>query len=251
MRITWSAVFIVAMAALVRAADSIPATGGDIVITPIMHASVQIEHAGMVIQVDPYSKGDLSQAAQADLVLVTDIHGDHMDPPAIATVRKPGAQVVMPAAVRDAAGDAIPGPMTIIANGETKTVSGVSIEAIPMYNLPAPGQDPSEVRHTKGRGNGYVVTIGGKRLYFAGDTQCTPEMRALENIDAAFLPMNPPNTMLPSEAAECARAFEPTIAYPFHYRGQKPEDFAAALKGSPVEVRILSGWYPAGTPDAR
>lgn len=239
------------MGAALAAADTIPATGGDIRVTPIMHASVQIEYAGIVIQVDPYSKGDLSRALPADLIVVTDIHGDHMDPPAIAKLRKPGARVVMPAAVQRESAGAIPDPIVVMANGETRTVLGATIEAVPMYNIPAAGQDPSQVRHTKGRGNGYIVTLGGKRLYFAGDTGCTPEMRALKNIDAAFLPMNPPNTMLPSEAAECARAFKPKIAYPYHYRGQKPEDFAAALKDTAVEVRILSGWYPAGTPDAR
>ena len=112
-----------------------------------------------------------------------------------------------------------------------------------MYNLqrgPAAGQ----LFHTKGRGNGYVITIGGKRLYFAGDTECTPEMKALKNIDVAFLPMNLPYTMPPSEAADCAKAFQPKIVYPYHFQGQKVEDFQAALKGSGIDVRVLN-WYPA------
>ena len=242
MRAIFSLTLAAAMAVAVMAADNIPATGGDIVVTPITHGNVQVEHGGTVVIVDPWSRGDLSMAKPADVILVTDIHGDHLDPEAIAKVRKPGAPVVMPAAVQQEAGDAIPGPAVVMANGETRTVAGVTIEAVAMYNV-RPNPETGEIRHTKGRGNGYIVTLGGKRLYFAGDTECTREMRALTKIDAAFLPMNPPNTMPPAEAAECASAFKPVIAYPYHHRGQDPKEFAAGLEGQPVEVRILD-WYP-------
>lgn len=211
---------------------------GDITITPIMHASLQIEYNGKVIHVDPVGQGDYSKAKQADLILVTDIHEDHLDPSTIARLRKQGAPVVVPAA----AASKIESP-TVMANGETKTVAGISIEAVPMYNLqrgPAQGQ----LYHTKGRGNGYILTLGAKRLYIAGDTECTPEMRALKDIDIAFIPMNLPYTMPPSEAAECVKAFKPKVVYPYHYRGQNPEEFKAALKGEPIEVRLLN-WYPS------
>lgn len=209
---------------------------GDIRVTAITHASFQLEYGGKVIHVDPTSPGDYSAAKQADLVLVTDIHEDHLDPAAIAKVRKAGAPVVAPAA----AADKIDNP-TVIANGETKSVAGISIEAVPMYNLqrgPAPGQ----LFHTKGRGNGYVLTLGSRRVYIAGDTECTDEMRALKDIDAAFVPMNLPYTMPPSEAAACVKAFKPKVVFPYHYRGQNPEEFRDALKGEPVEVRLLK-WY--------
>jgi L-ascorbate metabolism protein UlaG (beta-lactamase superfamily) len=117
-----------------------------------------------------------------------------------------------------------------------------------MYNLTR-GPSAGQLFHTKGRGNGYIVTLGGKRLYFAGDTECTAEMKALKNIDAAFIPMNLPYTMTPAEAADCVKAFKPKIAYPYHFQGQKPEEFLEALRGSGVDVRILN-WYPA-TPGAR
>jgi len=194
----------------------VPAAGGNITITPIQHAGVQVEYGGKVIQVDP-AQGDFSKAKPGDLVLVTDIHGDHLNPDLIAKVRKPVAPVVMPAAVQKQAGDKIPAPVEVLANGQTKTVAGVSIEAVPMYNLqrgPAAGQ----LFHDKGRGNGYIVTLGGKRVYFAGDTECTPEMKALKNIDVVFIPMNLPYTMPPSEAAECVKAFKPKIAIPYHYQ---------------------------------
>jgi L-ascorbate metabolism protein UlaG (beta-lactamase superfamily) len=103
---------------------------------------------------------------------------------------------------------------------------------------------PSEQFHTKGRGNGYIVTLGGTRMYIAGDTACTPEMKALKNIDVAFIPMNLPYTMTPAEAADCVKVFKPKVAIPYHFQGQKPEDFSSALQGSGVEVRILN-WYPA------
>jgi L-ascorbate metabolism protein UlaG (beta-lactamase superfamily) len=219
------------------ATQSAPADG-EVRVTPITHASLQLEYGGRVIHVDPTSPGDYSKAAQADLILVTDIHPDHLDPAAIAKVRKPGAPVVAPSA----AAEKIENP-TVIANGETKTVAGISIEAVPMYNLqrgPAPGQ----LFHTKGRGNGYILTLGSKRVYVAGDTECTDEMRALKDIDIAFVPMNLPYTMPPAEAAECVKAFKPKVVYPYHYRGQNPEEFKAALKDVPVEVRLLE-WYPA------
>jgi L-ascorbate metabolism protein UlaG (beta-lactamase superfamily) len=217
---------------------------GDIRVTAITHASFELEYGAKVIHIDPTSPGDYSKAKQADLILITDIHPDHLDPAAIAKVRKPGAPVVAPSA----AAEKIESP-TVIANGETKTVAGIPIKAVPMYNLkrgPAPGQ----LFHPKGRGNGYILTLGSKRVYVAGDTECTDEMRALKNIDIAFVPMNLPYTMPPSEAAECVKAFRPKVVYPYHYRGQNPEEFKAALKGEPIEVRLLD-WYPpkpAGAP---
>src|SRR5882724_10655987 len=181
----------------------VAAKGGDITITPLMHASVQIEHAGKVIQIDR-AMGDMTNAKAADLILVTDIHDDHLKPGRIRRLRKPEAPVVVPEAVRAQAGTQIAAPLEVLANGEKKTVAGFDVEAVPMYNVKnefAPGQP----YHTKGRGNGYVITVGGKRLFFAGDTECVPEIKALKNIYVAFIPMNLPYTMPPSEAAECVK----------------------------------------------
>jgi L-ascorbate metabolism protein UlaG (beta-lactamase superfamily) len=217
--------------------DTLPATGGDIQITPIMRASVQIEFAGKVIQVDPIAKTEPKQ--QADLILVTDIHPDNLDPDEIAKIRKPGAPVVMPAAAATQAGAKVPAPTIVMANGETKTAADISIVAVPAYNARR-GPKPGEFYHPKGRANGYVVTLGGKRLYFAGDTECTPEMRDLKNIDVAFVPINMPTTMTPAEAAECVKAFQPKIVYPYHYDGQKGDEafFRAFLKGTQIEARV-------------
>jgi L-ascorbate metabolism protein UlaG (beta-lactamase superfamily) len=221
--------------------NTIPADEGPITFTAIQHASVQVEWSGRVIQVDP-AQGDFSRAKPADMVILTDIHGDHLNTDIVARIRKSGGPVVMPEAVRAQVGDKIPGPIQVMENGQKKEIFSIPIEAVPMYNLTR-GPSAGQFFHTKGRGNGYVLTMGGKRVYFAGDTECTPEMKALKNIDVAFLPMNLPYTMTPVEAADCAKVFKPKIVYPYHYQGQKPEEFEAALKGSGIEVRMLN-WYP-------
>ena len=247
MRLWLGAAALVAAYGTVVAADTIPASGGNIEITPMAHAHVQIEYAGKVIHIDPTTMGSLSMVKPADIVLITDIHGDHMDPAAIDRVKKATTAYVAPAALADR----FPGTTTLIANGETKTVEGVQITAVGAYNLtrgPAAGQ----LYHTKGRGNGYVLTLGGKRIYFAGDTECVPEIKALTNIDAAFLPMNLPFTMTPQEAADCVKAFKPKTVYAYHYRQQgldpvdkNMQDFVAALKGVPgIDVK-MANFYPA------
>jgi L-ascorbate metabolism protein UlaG (beta-lactamase superfamily) len=243
-------VFVIAIAAAVVAAnqtDTVPASGGDIQITPIMHSSVQIEYAGKVIQADPvaaYDNVDLPLLGKfdalkpADLILITDIHPENLDIAEIMKLRKPGAPVVMPAAVATEAGTKIPAPTVVMANGDTKTVAEVSIEAVPMYNMQH-GPKPGELYHPKGRGDGYIVTLGGKRLYFMGDTECTPEAKAVKNIDVAFVTMNMPQTMTPGDAAECLKAFQPKIAYPYHYEGQKRDEafLKALLRGASVDFR--------------
>jgi L-ascorbate metabolism protein UlaG (beta-lactamase superfamily) len=244
-------VFVTALAVVSAAAkqqtDSLPADGGDIQITPIMHSSVQLEYAGKVIQVDPVAKfddvelpllGKFNAMKPADLILVTDIHPENLDTDEIAKLRKPGAPVVVPAAVATQAGAKISAP-TVMANGDVKTVAGISIEAVPMYNI-VHGLKPGEPYHPKGRGNGYILTLGGKRIYFSGDTECTPEIEALKNIDVAFLPMNMPTTMTPAEVVDCVKAFQPKIFYPYHYEGQKRDEALtkAFLKGTPVEIRV-------------
>jgi L-ascorbate metabolism protein UlaG (beta-lactamase superfamily) len=239
-RFGWTAVAVAAAGTLAmaqaKASDTIPASGGAITITPINHATLQIAHAGHVIDIDPVAQGTYTDLAAPDIILITDIHGDHLDPATVAKLKKATTTIVAPAAAAARLEGAL-----VIGNGGTKTVDGVAIEAVPMYNLtrgPAPGQ----LFHDKGRGNGYIVALGGKRIYVAGDTECVPEMKALKNIDVAFVPMNLPYTMTPSEAAECVKAFKPKIVYPYHYRGSNLDEFASALKDSGIEVRVRD-WY--------
>ena len=240
MRLFLGLIFATAIAVVVAAqTDTIPATGGDIQITPMMRMSVQIEHAGIVIQVDPTAESLDSQAKPADLILVTDIHPDNYDPDQIAKLRNAGALVVMPEAVATLAAGEIATPMRVVSNGETITVGAITVEAVPMYNLQR-GPTPGEAYQPKGRGNGYLVTLGGKRLYFAGKTECTPEMKALQDIEVAFVPLEMPETMPPFEAGECVTAFQPKTVYAYHYAGHKNDEafFRAVLRTTPIVVRV-------------
>jgi L-ascorbate metabolism protein UlaG (beta-lactamase superfamily) len=209
---------------------------GPLKLTAIRHASFMLEAGGKVVHVDPWSQGDYTGLPKADVLLITDSHGDHFDLKAIEMVRRPDTIVIAPPVVAEKFSGA-----RALRNGETAEAAGFRIEAIPMYNLkrgPAEGQ----VFHAKGRGNGYVLSWGGFRLYISGDTEVTPEMRALENVDAALICMNLPYTMPPEEAAEGVKAFHPKVAIPYHYRGSDLQVFQKALAGSGVEVKILD-WY--------
>ena len=231
---------IAAMASL--ATEEFKTKAGVLKMTPIQHGSLTLEAGGQVIEVDPAISGfgavppDFSKVPKADIVLLTDIHPDHLDPDSLAKVRKPGSTVIIPGAAASKVPDGV-----IMKNGETKHLGQWTIEAIPMYNLkrgPAAGQ----FYHDKGRGNGYIVTYGGLRIYIAGDTENIPEMRALKNIDVAFIPMILPYTMPPEEAAEAVKAFHPKIVYPYHYGKSDLTVFQNALKGTGIDVRIRN-WY--------
>jgi L-ascorbate metabolism protein UlaG (beta-lactamase superfamily) len=237
-----------ALALSTRAADpkmeKIPAQGGDIQIEPINHATFVLRWSGRTIFVDPVG-GAQKFTGKPDIVLVTDIHGDHLNAETLKGVAGDKTKIVAPAAVADQLPaelkrKAPAGPETfVLANGEKKEFNGISVEAVPMYNLTPERQK----FHAKGRGNGYVVTLGGKRIYISGDTEDIPEMRALKNIDAAFVCMNLPYTMTIEQAASAVKEFKPKIVYPYHSRGSDTEKFKQLVgTGSGVEVRLLD-WY--------
>lgn len=248
-RAVWLALGLAAGAAAVPAAQP-DTTVGDITITTFIHSSVQLEHAGRVIQVDPWSLADLSRAKPADLILVTDDVGHHLDVRAIARLRKPGAPVVIAANGRAQVPDGI-----VMANGDARDVAGVHIEAIASYDL-----TPGEPYHPKGEANGYVVTLGRQRVYIVGVTECVPEVRAVKDVAVAFFPLNLPLArMEPAAAIECIRAIAPKVVYPYHYdqewvravaKGPRPtpttrglQELATALTRDRIEVR-LADWYP-------
>ena len=212
-------------------------SSGPVRITPLNHASTLIEAGGKVIYLDPAKPVDFSGKPKADLILITDIHGDHMDPDSIKAIDKAGTEILAPPAVVQTVTKG-----KTIANGETRNWQDWTIEAIPAYNLKR-GPAAGKLFHDKGRGNGYVLTYGGKRFYFSGDTEGVPEMRALKNIDVAFVCMNLPYTMPPDEAAEAVKAFHPKIVIPYHYRGSDLSVFQKGLEGTGIEVRLLN-WYP-------
>jgi L-ascorbate metabolism protein UlaG (beta-lactamase superfamily) len=214
------------------------AVQGEVKVTPIHHASLLLEANGKEIYVDPWSEGDFTGKPKADLILITDIHEDHLDPKAIDLIKSDKTVIFAPKAVADK----YPGVTTVIANGETKTWENITIEAVPMYNLQR-GPEPGKFFHDKGRGNGYILTINKQRIYISGDTECTPEMKELKNIDMAFVCMNLPYTMPPAEAATCVKAFRPKVLIPYHYRDSNLDELKKAMTGEQgIELRLLT-WY--------
>ena len=260
MRLRWSVAILFVITTSVAYAQlptttMVNAPGGAIMITALGHASVQIEQGGKVVIVDPVTMmADLSKAKPADLILVTDIHSDHYDPAAVAKLRKPGAPVVVPQAVADM--KQIPDP-TVMANNTMRTneqsLAGITVISVPAYNVQR-GPSPGQFYHPRGRGQGYVLAFTDKlaavrqkqagQVYVAGDTECVPAMTTwVTDVDVALMPMNLPYTMTPAEAAACVKGFKPKIAIPYHYMGQNPQEFADALKGTMIDVRLLN-WYP-------
>jgi L-ascorbate metabolism protein UlaG (beta-lactamase superfamily) len=226
-----------------RQTDVEKTAAGDLKITPINHASLLLQLGGKAIFVDPVGQGDYASLPKADLILITDIHGDHLNAKAVAGLEKEGSgtQIIAPEAVQKTLPEA-----KVIAIGGSLALSlgdlKIGVEAVPAYNLTR-GPTSGQLYHTKGRGVGYVLNLGGKHVYISGDTECIPEMKQLKNIDIAFLCMNLPYTQTPQEAAECVKAFRPRVIYPYHYRGQDLQVLVDALKGEKgIEVR-LRNWY--------
>jgi len=214
--------------------DVIKTGAGDLTITFIGHGTLMFTFGGRVIQVDPVGQyADYGKLPKADLILITHEHRDHLDPKAVALVRQPDTQIV----VNQAGAGQVAGGL-VMKNGEVKTVAGLKIEAVPAYNL-VHKRPSGEPFHPRGQGNGYLITFGDKRVYVAGDTENTPEMKALKNIDIALLPMNLPYTMTPEMVADAARAFQPKILYPYHFGQTDTAKLVNLLKASPdIEVRI-------------
>ncbi len=229
-------VFAYAAVAAKYQSDSMPTTKGDLVITFLGHGSLMMGLGGKIIHIDPFSQvADFSKLPKADLVLITHDHYDHLDPKALAAILKPGTEII---ASRSCAGK-VKGAL-IMANGEIKSALGLEIEAVPAYNILHKRSDGTPF-HPKGDGNGYIITVGDKRVYIAGDTENTPEMKQLKAIDVAFLPMNLPYTMDPGQAADAAKAFRPKILYPYHTGDTQVEKLVDLLKGEKdIEVRVRS-----------
>jgi L-ascorbate metabolism protein UlaG (beta-lactamase superfamily) len=228
------------------APNVVATANGDLVVTPIHHASMLLEWNGQRILVDPApspmaAEGtdplpEFTALGEPTLILVTDIHGDHLSADVLSAVAG-AAPIVAPQAVADELPEALQAMTQVVANGETVTVQGIQIEAIPMYNLT---EDRLQY-HEKGRGNGYVLTLGETRVYIAGDTEDIPEMRALTDIDVAFIPFNLPYTMTPEAAASAVVEFRPAITYPYHYGMSDLNVFVQGV-GDASEVRLLE-WY--------
>ena len=222
----------------VRALE-IPLDG--VVVRPVYHGTVwmtvQTGEPPLQIVIDPWSRAPLPEGLRADLILITDVHYDHMDVRALRTLLKSSTEIVAPPAVSQEIQPQLRKiRIHVLHNGESLRWKILQIRAIPMYNT-----DPARKQyHPKGRGNGYILTVRNKRIYIAGDTQCTPEMRKLRGIDLALVPINLPYTMDADEAAECVRAFRPRIVVPYHYQvGEAdPARFQELLRNSGIRVIV-------------
>lgn len=214
-------------------ADTLDAEGGRMVIFFIGHGTLMIQYQKMVIHVDPVGEyADYAGMPRADLILVTHEHQDHLDLGAIKKLMKKTTRVIGNRAVQDRLPKA-----TVLNNGDSLEIKGLEIKAVPAYNT-TPGRDRF---HPRGRDNGYIVNIGGRRIYIAGDTEDIPEMAELGKIDVAFLPVNQPYTMTPQQAARAARMIKPRILYPYHYGDTDISVLPGLLRDLPeIEVRIRS-----------
>ena len=230
-----SAVMVVAALAQEKfETDIIKTSAGDLKITFLGHGTLMFNFGGKVIHVDPYSDvADYNSLPKAQIILLTHEHRDHLDLKALNAIRTEKTVVVL----TEACAKQVQGGV-VMKNGDMETVEGLKIEAVPAYNI-VHKRDTGQPFHPKGAGNGYIITFGDKRVYMAGDSENTPEMKVLKNIDIAFLPMNLPYTMTPEMVSDAAKAFKPKILYPYHFGETDTSEVVSLLTGTPgVEVRI-------------
>lgn len=225
--------------------DHVATNDGNLVIHPINHATLALGWKNLTIYADPVGGAKrFAELPRPDLILITHDHGDHLSADALKAVASEKTVLVAPPAVAEQLSADLRQRTTILKNGQSKSLLGIAIEAMPMYNT-----TPERAKfHAKGRGNGYVLTFADKRVYLSGDTEDIPEMRALKNIDVAFLCMNLPYTMTIEQAASAVREFRPKIVYPYHYRGSDLEQFKKLVGDDlGIEVRLRDWYQPEGS----
>jgi L-ascorbate metabolism protein UlaG (beta-lactamase superfamily) len=215
--------------------DKITTSAGVLELHFIGHGSLMFKVNGFIIYIDPArSSGNFDYHPKADLILVTHEHGDHLDVALVGELKKPETLLFC----NQNSLSKVPWGMVMNA-GDRQEINNIIIEAVPAYNI-VNESSPGHPYHPKGSGVGYILTIGGKRIYVAGDTENTPEMKSLRNIDAAFLPMNLPYTMTPAMVADAALAFKPKILYPYHFGDTDTNEIVKLLKDSGIDVRLRS-----------
>ncbi|MGD9238979.1 MAG: MBL fold metallo-hydrolase [Desulfobacterales bacterium] len=214
--------------------DIVKTAEGDLKITFLGHGTLMFSFGGNVIHIDPFSRvADYSKLPQADMILLTHEHPDHLDLKALEFLRTDKTILVL----TEKCAQQVKGGI-IMRNGDVQSIEGLKIEAVPAYNL-VHMRSEGVPFHPKGDGNGYVITFGDKRIYVAADTENIPEMKKLKDIDYAFLPMNLPYTMTPEMVADAAKTFKPKVLYPYHYGDTDPSRLVDLMEDVPeVEVRI-------------
>lgn len=225
---------------------TVPEEKEEVNITPISHATMVLTWGDDVLYVDPVGGADaFAGSDKPDIIFITDIHGDHLNAETLEGVIGSETVILAPQAVADQLPEKLSGNVTVISNGDTIDINNLSVEAVPMYNIP----ENEDSFHVKGRGNGYTIGRDGTRVYIAGDTADIPEMRQLKNIDIAFVPMNLPFTMTVEAAADAVIEFSPKKVYPYHYRGREGlsdvDEFKRLVnEGNPDVEVVLLNWYP-------
>jgi len=215
-------------------------------IEPISHATAIIKWGDAVIYTDPVGGAKSFEGKAApSFILITDIHGDHMDDKSLEALNLGDTKIIVPQDVKDQLPKEMDANLVVMNNGDMNEIMGFTVSAIPMYNLP----EAKDAKHTKGRGNGYIVEKDGQRLYISGDTEDIPEMRELKNIDVALVCMNLPYTMTVEDAADGVLAFVPKKVYPYHYRGQDGlsdvSKFKELVNKGNKEIEVIQlDWYP-------
>jgi L-ascorbate metabolism protein UlaG (beta-lactamase superfamily) len=216
--------------------DYLGTDDGNVLIHPVRHGTLVLLWNGKTIYVDPAAGGAYSGLPKADLILYTHEHSDHYDASTLSTVKGASGVILAPKAVYQLLSTTMKSVTTVLTNGVATNLLGLSVQAVPAYNLTA-------ANHPKGTGNGYVLTIGGRRIYISGDTDDVPEIRALSSIDVAFVCMRVPYTMSVSQAASCVRAFRPKTVYPYHYQDNDVNAFKRLVgTDTGTEVRLRK-WY--------
>lgn len=217
--------------------DTYPTTKGDLVIHFLGHGSLMFEFNKMNIYVDPFLRvADYSQLPKASLIIVTHSHPDHFDKDAIAKIKENNTQMIY---TRECEKNGkFEGTTYVLKNGDKQTWEGLTVEAVPAYNIEHKRSDGNPF-HPKGEGNGYVITFGDKKVYIGGDTENIPEMKNLGKIDIAFLPMNLPYTMTPEQAADAAKMVHPKVFYPYHFGETDTNKLLALMKDvKDIEVKV-------------
>ncbi len=227
-------------------ADTFKTNKGNLIIQPILHGTLVLQFNEKVIYIDPYGgAAAFAGIEQADLILITDIHGDHLNEDTLDALNIKDIPIIVPQAVADKISEKYHKQLKVLANDDSLQLFDIDIHAIPMYNLP----EEAGAKHVKGRGNGYVLTMGKKKVYISGDTAGIDEMRNLKHIDIAFVCMNLPYTMDVKEAASAVLDFKPGIVYPYHYRGNPDmsdtEVFRSLVSDKDDQIEVwLRDWYP-------
>lgn len=215
-------------------------------INPVSHASMVLQYGDVDIYVDPVGMAsDYSYYPEPDLILITDIHGDHFNLETLQGLNTQNAKIIVPQVVANEIPESFTPQIDVLNNGDSKERYDITIEAIPMYNL----REEALKFHQKGRGNGYVLNLGDQRVYISGDTEDIPEMRTLDQIDIAFVCMNLPYTMTEESAADAVLEFAPKTVYPYHYRGNPDVSDVSKFKeiiytGNPDIQVVQLDWYP-------